>query len=182
MLTHDILSLPSSGSFPGEMLTNCQLTKAGQDRKVPFLLQKPDPLGVNHLEPAVTNWDRVRLDEEISPAFQHEITLSLFPLESRFCGAHPDVQRRQWRGWPAHLRGLNLSRVGNILRGTCGPARCGSYLSEEVLAWEHVGKWLLSLPFSSRLKPTVQLEPLWGCKEGHCRNIRKVICETPRWS
>ena len=60
---------------------------------MPSLLQKLDYLGVNSLELAMTNQDRVRLDDEILPAFEHGITLSLFPLESRFYGALLDVQR-----------------------------------------------------------------------------------------
>lgn len=75
-------------------------------------------------------------------------SLALFPLESRFCGVHLDIQRRQQWGWPAHLRGLNLSRVGKISWDTCGAAGSGSYLSEEALAWERVGQWLVSLPTS----------------------------------
>lgn len=70
------------------------------------------------------------LDDEIAPAFQLEITLSLFPLESRFCGAHLGVQRVPQQDWPAHLRVLNLSCVERLLQGTCWVAKSGFLILE----------------------------------------------------
>lgn len=65
------------------------------------------------------------LDDKIAPAFQHEIALSLFPLESRFYGAHLSVQMVPQQDWPAPLRGLHLSCVERLLQGTCGVAKSG---------------------------------------------------------
>ena len=106
-LTHNILSLPSSGSPLVEMLMSCPVTNRRDRMKGTSLLQKLDHLGVNSLKATVTNKDRLRLGE-LSPAFQHEDTLALFPLESRFFRAHLCVQRVQHQEWPVHRRGLKF--------------------------------------------------------------------------
>lgn len=117
MLTHDVLSLPSSGSLPVEMLMSCQvMIGRGKKRKRTFC--------AGEIISVLIIWNRefqseIALTElswmRIYPAFPQKITL--FPLKSGLDSAYPcDWKMQPPQEW---LR-IHSSSVGGTLRGTVG--------------------------------------------------------------